>query len=96
MRFFRGAVPKWLREQSAKLRCGGSNPPGASIYFFKKFGVFRLSVSLLCSSLRFIGHGFDHGCTVRFLHAQATKASLVHCLFQMACCGFGLIDTPLR
>src|SRR2546425_7342544 len=25
-----GAVPKWLREQSAKLRCGGSNPPRAS------------------------------------------------------------------
>ena len=25
-----GAVPKLLREQSAKLRCGGSNPPGAS------------------------------------------------------------------
>src|SRR5207244_7045760 len=27
-----GAVPKWLREQSAKLRCGGSIPPGASTH----------------------------------------------------------------
>jgi hypothetical protein len=26
-----GAVPKWLREQSAKLRFSGSNPLGASI-----------------------------------------------------------------
>ena len=26
----RGAVPKWLREQSAKLRCSGSTPLGAS------------------------------------------------------------------
>ena len=25
-----GAVPKWLREQSAKLRCSGSTPLGAS------------------------------------------------------------------
>ena len=32
-----GAVPKWLREQSGKLRCGGSNPPGASIIFSKAF-----------------------------------------------------------
>ena len=30
MPFPRGAVPKWLREQSAKLRCSGSNPLGAS------------------------------------------------------------------
>jgi hypothetical protein len=26
-----GAVPKWLREQSAKLLFGGSNPPRTSI-----------------------------------------------------------------
>ncbi len=32
-----GAVPKWLREQSAKLRCGGSNPPGASNIAFLTF-----------------------------------------------------------
>ena len=35
-----GAVPKWLREQSAKLRCSGSNPLGASKVF------------LCCPSLR--------------------------------------------
>ncbi len=32
-----GAVPKWLREQSAKLRCSGSNPLGASKGFRKSF-----------------------------------------------------------
>ena len=26
----KGGVPKWLRERSAKPRCGGSNPPAAS------------------------------------------------------------------
>ena len=30
----RGAVPKWLREQSAKLRCSGSTPLGASTYCY--------------------------------------------------------------
>ena len=30
----RGAVPKWLREQSAKLRCSGSTPLGASTAHF--------------------------------------------------------------
>jgi hypothetical protein len=29
--FLKGAVPKWLRERSAKPRFGGSNPPRASI-----------------------------------------------------------------
>ena len=28
--FFIGAVPKWLRERSAKPRCSGSSPLGAS------------------------------------------------------------------
>ena len=28
----KGGVPKWLREQSAKLRCSGSNPLAASIF----------------------------------------------------------------
>ena len=32
-----GAVPKWLREQSAKLRCSGSNPLGASKVSVKVF-----------------------------------------------------------
>jgi hypothetical protein len=27
----RGGVPKWLRERTANPRCGGSNPPAASI-----------------------------------------------------------------
>ncbi len=35
MPFFEGAVPKWLREQSAKLRFSGSNPLGASIQQFE-------------------------------------------------------------
>ena len=30
---FRGGIPKWLRERSAKPRFGGSNPPAASIFF---------------------------------------------------------------
>lgn len=38
MHFFRGAVPKWLREQSAKLRCSGSNPLGASKPHFVRAG----------------------------------------------------------
>jgi hypothetical protein len=28
--FLKGGVPKWLREQSAKLRFSGSNPLAAS------------------------------------------------------------------
>ena len=31
-----GAVPKWLREQSAKLRFSGSTPLGASIMSNRK------------------------------------------------------------
>src|SRR5439155_2635325 len=27
-----GGVPKWLRERTANPRCGGSNPPAASIF----------------------------------------------------------------
>jgi hypothetical protein len=33
-----GAVPKWLREQSAKLRCSGSTPLGASKPSFARAG----------------------------------------------------------
>src|SRR5437773_7751638 len=29
--WIKGGVPKWLRERTANPRCGGSNPPAASI-----------------------------------------------------------------
>jgi hypothetical protein len=41
----RGAVPKWLREQSAKLRCSGSTPLGASKLSFARAGGY-LGVAL--------------------------------------------------
>ena len=47
----RGAVPKWLREQSAKLRCGGSNPPGASTESSKLVSHFGVVLSLFARRL---------------------------------------------
>ena len=40
-----GAVPKWLREQSAKLRFSGSNPLGASITDKPISGIFSIFYS---------------------------------------------------
>ena len=41
-----GAVPKWLREQSAKLRCSGSNPLGASKVFLCSPGLRKGSLAV--------------------------------------------------
>ena len=50
--FPRGAVPKWLREQSAKLRCSGSNPLGASKQSLTRSAAFDhdRSGEVLCTS----------------------------------------------
>ena len=47
----RGAVPKWLREQSAKLRCSGSTPLGASTSRFVHAGKTLSSYSSANKSL---------------------------------------------
>ena len=47
----RGAVPKWLREQSAKLRCSGSTPLGASTPHLLRAGKTLSPYSSLNKSL---------------------------------------------
>src|SRR5207249_9491884 len=47
----RGAVPKWLREQSAKLRCSGSNPLGASIDSSKRPSLLLAWRHFICTRL---------------------------------------------
>ncbi len=49
-----GAVPKWLREQSAKLRCSGSTPLGASTTALRAWFVWLIWSIWLFSSLNFL------------------------------------------
>src|SRR5439155_311949 len=56
-----GAVPKWLREQSAKLRCGGSIPPGASTHSRQRIKGFCVFFLLVSDRLSRLGHGCGHG-----------------------------------
>src|SRR2546427_12006420 len=58
----RGAVPKWLREQSAKLRCGGLIPPRASTPNLHRGGlVFCLQKSWLFPFLSQVRRGGVEG-----------------------------------
>jgi hypothetical protein len=47
--------------RSAKLRCGGSNPPGASTCFHCEFNGLRFGLFCLTDCHFFIGHSFGPG-----------------------------------